>query len=114
MKVKEFIERQKEANPVAAIGFLMDLLALLDEFGGEKCSVLAGEIRGQTGIPTRKAPDNEFLVGVRGEQVVIGLPMRTARMTRDKALTLAAWLVTLSTTDPEKDFQPILAAVTEG
>ncbi len=53
---------------------------------------------------------NKFLVGAQGDQVVIGLPMRTARMTKDEALTLAAWLVAIATTDPEKDFQPLLGA----
>lgn len=49
MTVKEFLERQKEANPVAALGFLMDLLTLLDEFDQDKCCTLAGKIRAQTG-----------------------------------------------------------------
>ena len=49
MTVKEFLERQR-ANPtvsLVALGFLMDLLTLLDEYGDEKCSVVAGKIRGQ-------------------------------------------------------------------
>jgi len=56
-------------------------------------------------------PENKFLVGVQGDQIVIGLPMRVARMTKEEALTLAAFLVAVATTDPEKDFQPILEAV---
>lgn len=48
MTVKEFLEKQRAANPVAALGFLMDLLTLLDEFGEEKCSVVAGKIRAQS------------------------------------------------------------------
>jgi len=47
MTVKEFLQRQKEASPVAALGFLMDLTTLLDEFRDEKCSVLLGKIRAQ-------------------------------------------------------------------
>ena len=56
-------------------------------------------------------PENKFLVGVQGEKIVIGLPMRTARMSKEEALTLAAFLVVLSTADPGKDFEPILQAV---
>jgi len=58
-------------------------------------------------------PENKFLVGVQGEQIVVGLPFRTARMSKEEALTLAAFLVALSTLDPEKDFQPLLEAVME-
>ena len=48
MLVSEFLERiRQDGNPAAAIGFMMDFLTLLDEFDGEKCSVLAGKIRGQ-------------------------------------------------------------------
>ncbi len=55
--------------------------------------------------------ENKWLVGVRGNEIVIGLPMRAARMTKEEALSLAAWLVALSTPIPEIDFQPILEAV---
>ena len=58
-------------------------------------------------------PKNKFLVGVQGEQIVMGLPMRAARMSKEEALTLAAFLVAMSTTDPGKDFEPILQAVME-
>lgn len=51
---------------------------------------------------------NKFLVGVKGDNIVVGLPMRTAQMSKDDALLLAAYLVTVATGDPEKDFQPIL------
>ena len=54
---------------------------------------------------------NKFLVGTRGDSISIGLPMGTTRMTKDEALTLAAWLVALSTLDPDKDFNPILDAI---
>lgn len=45
MTVNEFLQRQRAQNPVAAVGFLMDLLTLLDEYGEERCSVLSGKIR---------------------------------------------------------------------
>jgi hypothetical protein len=44
--------------------------------------------------------ENKFIVGVQGDQIVVGLPMRTARMSKADALLLAAWLVALSTDDP--------------
>ncbi len=46
MTVKEFLERQKEQGPLA-LGFLMDLLTILDELDTEACSVFAGKIRAQ-------------------------------------------------------------------
>ena len=58
-------------------------------------------------------PKNKWLVGVQGEQIVVGLPLRAARMTKDEALELAAWLVALSTEKPEVDFQPILESILE-
>ena len=56
-------------------------------------------------------PENKCLVGIQGEQIIMGLPIRAARMSKDEALTLAAFLVAVSTTNPEKDFEPILKAV---
>jgi len=51
---------------------------------------------------------NKFLVGVQGDEIRVGLPARVGRMTKDDALLLAAYLVSVATPDPEKDFQPIL------
>ena len=61
--IKEFLERQKEANPVAALAFLMDLLTLLDELGDEKCSVLAGKIRAQIELEkgSRELTDSDLV-----------------------------------------------------
>ncbi len=57
--------------------------------------------------------ENKYLIGVLGDQIVVGLAMRTARMSRQDALEYAAWLVAMSTIDPEKDFLPILKEITE-
>lgn len=54
---------------------------------------------------------NKFLVGVQGEHIVVGLPMSAARMSKEDALLLAAWLVAMATEDPKKDFTPVLHAV---
>ena len=51
---------------------------------------------------------NKFLVGVRGDYITVGLPARVGVMTKEDALLLAAYLVSLAARDPEKDFQPIL------
>jgi len=56
-------------------------------------------------------PENKYLVGVQGDQIVLGLAMRAARMSKENALNLAAYLVAMATTDPEKDFQPLLDEV---
>jgi len=53
MTVREFIEKVTEPPPNY---FLRQLLKILDEFGDEKCSVLAGKIRAQTGIETGDEP----------------------------------------------------------
>ncbi len=45
MTVEEFLKRQKGIDPTMAIGFLVDLLTMLDEFDTEACSVFAGKIR---------------------------------------------------------------------
>ncbi|MDD5045135.1 MAG: hypothetical protein PHG51_06315 [Candidatus Omnitrophica bacterium] len=58
-------------------------------------------------------PDNKYLVGIQGETIVVGLAARTARMTKQEALTYAAHLVAMATTDLEKEFQPILDAVNQ-
>jgi len=55
-------------------------------------------------------PENKFLVGSQGEQIVIGLPMRSARMSKEDALTLAAWLVAMAETE-QGQFQAVLAEV---
>ncbi|MDP2735370.1 MAG: hypothetical protein Q8P12_04130 [bacterium] len=54
---------------------------------------------------------NKYLVGVTGVTITLGLPMRAARMTKEEALVLAAFLVSVATTDPKKEFQPILDAL---
>ena len=54
---------------------------------------------------------NKFIVGVRGETIVVGLAMRAAQMTKEDALNLAAYLVAIATRNPEKEFTPILNAV---
>ena len=54
---------------------------------------------------------NKFLVGAQGENIIVGLPMRAARMTKEDALNLAAWIVALATPDAEKEFTPVLNAV---
>lgn len=59
--------------------------------------------------PPIPAPDNKYLVGRAGDYVVIGLPMRTARMSPDDALAFAAWIVAVS--GDRKRFLEILAAV---
>jgi len=56
-------------------------------------------------------PENKFLVGVQGEQIVVGLPFRAARMTKEDALLLAAWLVAMASTNVEEDFETILNEV---
>lgn len=53
---------------------------------------------------------NMFMVGVQGDNIIISVPP-TTELTKNEALTMAAWLVALATTDPEKDFEPILNAV---
>lgn len=55
--------------------------------------------------------ENKYLVGSLGGQIVVGLAMRTARMSKEDTLLYAAWLVALATSDPEKDFTPILNEV---
>ncbi len=52
--------------------------------------------------------ENKYMVGVQGNTIVVGLVMRTARMSKPEALNLAAWLVALAADDPEKDLQPIV------
>jgi len=56
-------------------------------------------------------PENKWIVGVQGDEVVVGLPMRAARMTKEDALLLAAWLVATASTNVEEDFEPILNEV---
>lgn len=46
-------------------------------------------------------PANKYMVGVQGETIVLGLPLRAARMTKAEALELAAWLVALAANNPE-------------
>jgi len=53
---------------------------------------------------------NQFMVGALGDKVVITLPP-TRPLSKEEALTLAAWLVAIVTGDPEHVFQPILSAV---
>ena len=53
---------------------------------------------------------NKWLVGVQGDMIVMGLPMQAARMSKDDALLLAAWLVALASEDPV-EFEPVLNAV---
>ncbi len=52
---------------------------------------------------------NKWLVGIQGEEIVIGLPMRVARLSKEDALVLAAYLVVLASVNLEEDFLPILA-----
>ena len=58
--------------------------------------------------------DNKFLVGAQGDRIVVGLALRAARMTKEDALNLAAWLVTMSTTDVENDFLPLVKEIQNG
>jgi hypothetical protein len=51
--------------------------------------------------------DNDQLVGVRGQQIVIGLPQPV--MSRQEAIRHAAWLVALAGDDDQ--FAEVLAAV---
>jgi len=53
---------------------------------------------------------NKWLVGVQGDMIVMGLPAMAARMSKDDALLLAAWLVVLASEDPA-EFEPVLNAV---
>ena len=39
---------------------------------------------------------NKYLVALRGDYVAVMLPIRTAKMTVDEAINLAAWLVALT------------------
>ena len=55
MTVAEFLERQKGIDPTMAVSFMMDMLTLLDEFAEEKCSVVAGKIRGHIGMKEVKS-----------------------------------------------------------
>jgi hypothetical protein len=54
--------------------------------------------------------ENKFIVGSQGDLIVIGLPFRTARMSKSDALELAAWLVALAE-DKDGDFDKILNEV---
>jgi hypothetical protein len=56
-------------------------------------------------------PENKWLVGIQGDDIVIGLPMRVARLNKQDALLLAAWLVAMASSNVEEDFEPILNAV---
>lgn len=51
---------------------------------------------------------NKFIVGGRGDQVLITMPPR-GPISKSDALVLAAWLVVLADTDGK--FQKVLAAV---
>jgi hypothetical protein len=54
-------------------------------------------------------PPNHFLVGKRGEDVMVGMPV-AGRLSKGTALILATWLVALA--DPQlKTFAPMLAKV---
>ena len=53
---------------------------------------------------------NKYLVGSRGNGIVITSPPR-GRISRRDALELAAWLVAVATFDHEKEFTPILNEV---
>lgn len=52
-------------------------------------------------------PVNEFLVGSRGDDIVVMLP--PSAMTRHQALSYAAWLVTIA--DRDDEFPAYLKAV---
>lgn len=54
---------------------------------------------------------NKYLVGVQGDMIVLGLPMKAARMSKDDALLLAAWLVAMASDDDPVEFEPVLKAV---
>lgn len=56
-------------------------------------------------------PFNKWLVGRKGDQIVMGRPMEAARMTEREALELAAWLVATTSDNVEEDFEPILNEV---
>jgi|GEM_PF-6756697 hypothetical protein len=45
MTVEQFLERAREKSPILALGILLDLMQLLDEYESEKCSVLVGKMR---------------------------------------------------------------------
>lgn len=59
MNVAEFIQRQREADPVAAIGFFMDIYCLLDEYEGERCSTLRDKIRAQLEVNNKNGKTNQ-------------------------------------------------------
>lgn len=50
---------------------------------------------------------NKYMVGVQGENIVVLNP--PDKMTKEEALTFAAWIVTLA--DDNEDFGDILTAV---
>jgi hypothetical protein len=52
---------------------------------------------------------NKFLVGMRGETIIIGMPPRTP-LVREEALLLAAYLVALADPSGER-FRRVLEAV---
>ena len=54
---------------------------------------------------------NKFLVGAQGDHIVIGLPMRAARMSRADALLLAAYLVAMAEPFSGEKFADVLHAV---
>jgi hypothetical protein len=54
---------------------------------------------------------NKFMVGAQGNDIVVGLASRTARMSKEDALELAAWLVSMASTDIGKEFIPKLAEI---
>ncbi len=56
-------------------------------------------------------PENKWIVGLQGDVVVVGLAMRAARMSKEDALLLAAWLVATASSNIEEDFEPILNSV---
>lgn len=56
--------------------------------------------------------ENKYIVGSQGENIIIGLPIKAARMTKREALELAAWLVTLAEKE-SGEFEKILKELHE-
>ena len=56
-------------------------------------------------------PFNKWLIGSQGDMIVVGRPMAAARMSKEEALELAAWLVAIASDNIEEDFKTVLNEV---
>ncbi len=56
---------------------------------------------------------NKYLVGLQGDRIRVMMFLATSSMSKEDALNLAGWLVTLAADDPEKEFFPLLKEIQE-